>query len=84
MIMPTSDYKLTIGNVTYTLNQATTSTKLGNVTLTKLTFDKGIYRPGEIHATFTITSTTAKSSDIKSRTRGEFYRRSIEGFTQQQ
>ena len=66
MIMPTSDYKLTIGNVTYTLNQATTSTKLGNVTLTKLTFDKGIYRPGEIHATFTITSTTAKSSDIKS------------------
>ena len=64
--MPKSDYKLTIGNVTYTLNQATTSTKLGNVTLTKLTFDKGIYRPGEIHATFTITSTTAKSSDIKS------------------
>ena len=64
--MSTSDYKLTIGNVTYTLNQATTSTKLGNVTLTKLTFDKGIYRPGEIHATFTITSTTAKSSDIKS------------------
>ena len=71
--MSTSDYKLTIGNVTYKLDQATTSTKLGNVTLTKLTFDKGIYRPGEIHATFTITSTTAKSSDIKSR--------SIEGFT---
>ena len=45
--MSTSDYKLTIGNVTYTLNQATTSTRLGNVTLTKLTFDKGIYRPGE-------------------------------------
>ena len=64
--MSTSDYKLTIGNVTYKLDQATTSTKLGNVTLTKLTFDKGIYRPGEIHATFTITSTTAKSSDIKS------------------
>lgn len=58
-------YKLTIGTATYTLNAATNNAKLGDVTLTKLSFDKGLYRPGEIHATFTITSTSATSADIK-------------------
>lgn len=58
-------YKLTIGNVEYELNKATASTNLGSVTLTKLLFNKGLYRPGEIHATFTISLTTAKVSDIK-------------------
>ena len=60
--MSTSNYKLTIGNNSYMLNTATSITNFGSVTLTKLSFDKGIYRPGKIEATLSVPSSATYST----------------------
>lgn len=60
--MATSDYKLTIGSNSFVLNKETSITGFGKVTLTKLSFDKGIYRPAKIEATFSVPSTTTYST----------------------
>ena len=54
----TTQYVLTIGTTDFKINTPT-STEIRDfqATLTKLSYNKGIYRPGEIFAVFNVPST---------------------------